>query len=100
MEKDTRTQRTGTWKNAAEEASSLIIQHSWERMRRVKTLHPPEHKAYMALAVAFGGRSLLFSSLYPEPSVTDHCNPAKLRVSARVKYFQKYFLSLKFSIIS
>jgi hypothetical protein len=63
MEKDTRTKRADAWKKTAEEASSAILLHSWERMRRVKTQHPPEHKAYMALAVAIGEAIKAFIAL-------------------------------------
>ena len=52
MEKDTRTKGADTWKEAAEEAGSAILLHSWERMKRVKGAFEPEHKAYMALALA------------------------------------------------
>jgi hypothetical protein len=63
MEKDTRTKRADAWKKTAEEASSAILLHSWERMRRVKMQHPPEHKAYMALAVAIGEAIKAFIAL-------------------------------------
>lgn len=33
MEKDTRTNFADAWKKMAEEASSAILLHSWERMR-------------------------------------------------------------------
>ena len=52
MEKDTRTEKTDTWKNLAEKAGNAIILHSWERMEQVNGQYPPEHKAYMALTVA------------------------------------------------
>jgi hypothetical protein len=46
--------------------------HSWERMRRVKVRHPPEHKAYMPLAVAIGEAIKAFIALlfprWPEPA--------------------------------
>ena len=51
MKKNAQTDNADAWKNAAEKASSLIIQHSWERLLQ----HPPyqpEHKAYMALVVS------------------------------------------------
>ena len=49
---DTWAEHATAWKKTAEEASHAILMQSWERMKRVKTQHPPEHKAYMALAVA------------------------------------------------
>jgi hypothetical protein len=51
MERDTRTDRTAGWKSAAEEATALILQRSWQRIAQVKGPFQPEHKAYMALAV-------------------------------------------------
>jgi hypothetical protein len=63
MEKNTRTNRADAWKKTAEEASSAILLHSWERMRRVKVQPPPEHKAYMALAVAIGEAIKAFIAL-------------------------------------
>jgi hypothetical protein len=63
MEKDTRTKRSDAWKKTAEGASSAIILYSWERMRRVKVQPPPEHKVYMALAVAIGEAIKAFSAL-------------------------------------
>jgi hypothetical protein len=47
-----RTQNEATWKTTAEETSALILLHSWKRMLPVKGPRQPEHKAYMALAVA------------------------------------------------
>jgi len=52
MVKDTWKERADEWKNAAEEASSLIIRHSWERLSQHKLPYQPEHKAYMALVVS------------------------------------------------
>jgi len=51
MEKDTWKERADEWKNAAEEASSLIIKHSLKRLLQHKLPYQPEHTAYMALAV-------------------------------------------------
>jgi hypothetical protein len=50
-------------KKTAEEASSAILLHSWERVRRVKVQLPPEHKACMALAVAIGEAIKAFIAL-------------------------------------
>ena len=52
MEKDTRIMESAAWKDVAEKASSLIIQHSWERLLQHKLPYQPEHKAYMALVVS------------------------------------------------
>jgi hypothetical protein len=52
MEKATHKDATSTWKTTAEEASNLILLHSWDRMLPVKGPRQSEHKAYMALAVA------------------------------------------------
>jgi hypothetical protein len=52
MEKNTRIRNAAAWKDTAEEAASSIILHSWDRMLPVKGPRQPEHKAYMALAVA------------------------------------------------
>ena len=52
MEKNTRTQNAAAWKATVEEAASLILRHSIDRMLKVKEPYQPEHKAYMALAVA------------------------------------------------
>jgi hypothetical protein len=52
MEKNTRTWNGATWKDAAEEAASGILIHSKERMLKVEGPYQPEHKAYMALALA------------------------------------------------
>ncbi|MDR2573398.1 MAG: hypothetical protein LBC94_03455 [Desulfovibrio sp.] len=51
MERDAQTDGTDGWKTTAEDAVSLILQHSWERTVQVKGPYQPEHKAYMALAV-------------------------------------------------
>ena len=51
MKKNTQTESADAWKNAAEEASSLIAQHSLKRLLQHKLPYQPEHKAYMALVV-------------------------------------------------
>jgi hypothetical protein len=50
MEKNTRTWNGATWKDAAEEAASIILQRSMDRMIKVEGPYLP--KAYMALALA------------------------------------------------
>ena len=52
MEKNTRTQNASIWKDTVEEAASLILRHSMDRMIKVKEPYQPERKAYMALALA------------------------------------------------
>ena len=52
MEKNTCTQNAAAWKDTAQEAASSIILHSRDRMLQIKGPYQPEHKAYMALAVA------------------------------------------------
>ena len=62
MEKKARTENTA-WKNTLEEASSLVLTHSWERLRQVKAPYQPEHKAYMALAVTINEAVRAFIAL-------------------------------------
>ena len=52
METNTRAQDAATWKDTAEEAASLILRHSMDRMLTVEGPYQPEHQAYMALALA------------------------------------------------
>ena len=52
MEKNTHTLNGVSWKETAEEAASLILRHSMDRILNVKEPYQPEHKAYMALALA------------------------------------------------
>ena len=51
MEKDTRTNEAGAWKDAIEEARSCIIDRSRKRLKQCGP-YKLEHKAYMALTVA------------------------------------------------
>ncbi|MDR1616025.1 MAG: hypothetical protein LBR98_03345 [Syntrophomonadaceae bacterium] len=51
MEKNARAQNEVAWKDTAEEAVGLILQHSWDRVSKVEGPFLPEHKAYMALTV-------------------------------------------------
>jgi hypothetical protein len=52
MKKNTRTRNEATWKDTAEEAASGILLHSRDRMLKIEGPYQPEHKAYMALALA------------------------------------------------
>ena len=51
MEKNTRME-SATWKDTVEEAASIIMRNSFERMGQISLPYKPEHKAYMALALA------------------------------------------------
>jgi hypothetical protein len=51
MEKSTRTGETATWKDTAEEAVNLILQHSWNRILHTQKMRPAQRKAYECLAV-------------------------------------------------
>lgn len=52
MEKDTRMTSGMDLVEKLEECADLILLHSKERILRVKGAFEPEHKAYMALALA------------------------------------------------
>ena len=62
MEEKTCTENA-TWKNTLDEAGSLVLSHSWERLRQVKSPYRPEHKAYMALAVTINEAVKAFIAL-------------------------------------
>ena len=62
MEKDSRMEYAA-WQETVDEAANLIILQSKERLWKIKGSYQPEHKAYMALAVAIAEAIKAFIAL-------------------------------------